>query len=592
MPGIIGVVSPEPAIIDAHYDEHLCGETHLIHKEDMACPGARLYYHNRASETDGVSFAKEDAYSVLVYGHCFSISENIKCDAQLILKRYRREQTRFIADMDGAFHIVILDSEKSELFLINDRLGILPLYLRATEDSFTFAPKLRYLRPVTEPALDETGLLTFLISGYCYLDRTLFKDVRYLTPASILHINLRSLKLSHERYWNLKYDSTSKADPLELSQRLNEAINDSIELFTPQGSHRQAGIFLSGGWDSKGILGAMHRLNRPPACVVTNGESDHLPYSDTFIAKQIANKSGIPCRLNIKNPQVAEEIIQDGINSCELITDTSPEVFGQHRIAGPVFNGLDFIFKGDEVWGWQDYAFNRQQAVGHVMANRISKSIGALLSPALASTASEIYNNEIDRIWQQCENENWNNRKDYLYLYGRVNRYIFGLGASDEEHLQVRRPYLTLKVLDVMADTPPDLRVQKNLFKQMMVAYHPSFVAFGDSYTSSIPDYYYHMRDQIIRQASEAIDAGMDFGGLINPEAALALIQSFSPQLTTKTAPTLKTRLRKRAENRWMHMIHRTRYYHRKVAPVWEDKRTTDDRIVFRLWLMSRWFGA
>jgi hypothetical protein len=114
-------------------------------------------------------------------------------------------------------------------------------------------------------------------------------------------------------------------------------------------------------------------------------------------------------------------------------------------------------------------------------------------------------------------------------------------------------------------------------------------VAFGDSFTSSIPDYYYVMRSRIIHQASAAIKAGLNFNGMLKPDKDLALIHSFNPAVTPKNAPTLKVRLRKAAENRWMHLIYRTKLYQGKTAKAWEHKPTADDRIVFRLWLLCRY---
>ena len=154
----------------------------------------------------------------------------------------------------------------------------------------------------------------------------------------------------------------------------------------------------------------------------------------------------------------------------------------------------------------------------------------------------------------------------------------------------MRRPYLTTKVLDVMADTPPALRVQKNLFKQMMIASHPRLVSFGDSYTSSIPDYYHHMHAQIIGEATQAFESGLDFGRAILPEKALSMVNAFSPGVAERNAPSLKVRLRNKIENRWMHLVQRTSLYCKKTAANWENIPTTSDRIVFRLWLLCRLF--
>ena len=589
MPGITGVVSRAPkALID--YCERATRLPKPLHPASIDQPTVKFQVDPPTKAIKRSSCSCDAVLSVLLYGHCFDAESGKKLDSKDVLDQYRNDSMAFLDSLEGAFHIVISDRDRRQLIVINDRLGTLPFYYTQDSDTIRFAHKLSYLGDFDATTIDETGLLTFLISGYCYLDRTLFKNVRYLTPASILRVDLESLEMTHQRYWNLVYHPEPNTNPHELCRRLDDAITKSVELFTPDGAHRKSGIFLSGGWDSKGILGTMIRQNRRPHCVVSNGENDLEPYSDTYIARQLAQETGIPFRLNRKDPHVGEHIIREGVANSELITDTSPEVFGQHKIAPSIFEGLDFMLKGDEVWGWQDYAFNRQQAIGHVMPNVISPLLGQVLSPSLSDAASELYFQEIERIWSDCSNENWNDRKDYLYLYGRVNRYIFGLGDSDEQHIEVRRPYLTARVMAAIADTPPKLRVQKNLFKQMMISSHPRLVAFGDSYTSSIPDYYYHMQSQIIDEASRALKNGLDFGGAILPEKALTIINAFSPSLTRRTAPPLKLRLKNKLKNRWMHTVERTPYYFKKAAKHWEHIPTSDDRIVFRLWLLCRLF--
>lgn len=588
MPGIIGTVSRIPLIESDCCKQFIKSTPSAV--KIISDEGVQFHVVPPSHGPKRFSATKEGAVSILIYGHCFHRS-GIQYYANNILYEYKKINLDFLRDLEGAFHIVILDGNRRQLMVINDRLGTLPLYWSQDAEKIIFSQKIQYMKNFSWQDLDEIGFLTFLVAGYCYHDRTLFKDVRYLTPASILTVDLDTLRTTQTRYWNLVYRLPPKRlNTRDLCDQLNDTIMTSVSLFTPEESHTHAGIFLSGGWDSKGILGALLRQKHPPACVVANGENDHFPYSDTFIARQIARKENIPYRLNQKNPYVSELVIQDGINNCELITDSSPEVFGQHRIAPSVLQNLDFIFKGDEIWGWQDYAFNREQAIGHVMPNQISPALKQMLSPSLAASAADIYLDEINRIWAGCENEQWNDQKDYLYLYGRVNRYIFGVGDSDEQHIEVRRPFLTSAVLNVISNIPSELRIQKNLFKQMLIRHYPRLVAFGDAYTSSIPDYYFHMRDLIVRQTTCAFEEGFDFGGCLNPEAALSLIQAFSPVLTSRKVPPLKTRLQKKIEDRWMFHYHRSSLYQKKEASQWEYKITSNDRIVFRLWLLCSLF--
>lgn len=277
MPGIIGAIARTPEVLVGHFERAMPTLPKPLHAAAIDQPMVRFQAATNDNGPERITCRKGGALSVLIYGHCFDASSGKKLDSGDLLDRYRGNGLNFLDTLEGAFHIVICDRERQHLMVINDRLGILPLYWTGDDEKIIFSHKLKHLGLFTEKDIDEKGLLTFLISGYCYLDRTLFKGVRYLTPASILTVDLESMKTTHQRYWNLVYRANSNANPRDLCRRLDNAITESVELFTPDGSHRRAGVFLSGGWDSKGILGTMipskpatslrgyKRRKRPPA---------------------------------------------------------------------------------------------------------------------------------------------------------------------------------------------------------------------------------------------------------------------------------------------------------------------------------------
>ena len=590
MPGITGFISKKNVLSSSRYMRYKELTKDLSHKELLSTENMMIGAVSRSNEQKAISVASDDQFVAIIYGHCFYLRNHTQLDADSFVELYRKQNIGILNLLEGAFHIFVVDKKARELSIINDRLGALPLFWTNNDENFCFSYKPGFINRHGPSDIDHKGLITFLIAGYCLGSTTLLKNVNYLTPASILDINLKTLHLKKRKYWDLKYAPDNDSSANELANDLNDAILGSLELFLSNRAEH-FGIFMSGGWDSKGLLGGALRLKYSPSVLITNGESMQMPYSDTYIAKRISDDFCIPLFFNPRNVTLSTQHCLDGIHKCELITDTCPEVFGQHLLSPDKFGNIDFVLKGDEIWGWQDYASNRKQAIGNVMPNAVSGTLLDLLQDDLSSDSLSIYESEIESVLGNYNaGSSWNDVKDYLYLNARVNRYIFGLGSSDEAHIQVRRPFLTKKTMDVLARIPEHLRVQKNLYKQLLRKKYPKMFSYGDCYTSSIPDYYYHMRPFIYESVMKHLTDGNALGGLLNITTCKRLLTSFDPKKTTKEFPGTRSRLMHKLNDHWAHLWHRSRFYRHCCAKTQPDVYTSDERLAFRVFLLYEYF--
>ncbi|MHB8078193.1 MAG: hypothetical protein ACYDIE_02930 [Candidatus Krumholzibacteriia bacterium] len=531
--------------------------------------------------------------ALALHGHAHDPAAGRRLDAAALLALWDAEGERVVERLEGAFHCVVADRAAGRVTLVNDRLGVLPLYWRASARDFAFAPRLAALPGLARPwTPDPAGVVTFLANGYCLGTRTLVDGVSQLAPAEIITIDTATLAVTRRRYWDLAYAPDPAASPRSLARDLYERIIEALLLLTPVGSAR-CGLLLSGGWDCRGLLGGALALDRPPAAVITNGVSDRLRGTDTALAKRLAGALGLEYRFCRRDPALGAQLALDGIARCDLRADTCPEVFGQHRVPPAVFAGLDSVLKGDEIWGWQDEARNRDQAVGNVMPNRLSPRLLEVLAPDLRARAEELWRAEIEAVLAGCAANDWNDTKDYLYLKGRVCRYIFGLGGSDEEHVQVIRPYLTKGVLDVVQRLPGRLRVQKNLFLEMLARHEPRLFAYGRNHGSHIADYYFHMAPFVRERATASLDAGHDLGGLLDRAAARRLLAAFAPpEAPPAPEPGGLDRLRNRALDRWSHRWYRTGFARDRAARQTRLWSASDAAVTFRVWLLAELFAG
>ena len=560
----------------------------------LEMPGLTLWSDPRAGNPAArvADTATNGDRALALHGHAHDPFSGRRLDAATLLALWMAEGERVVERLEGAFHFVTTDRTTGRVTLVNDRLGMLPLYWRASDRDFAFAPRLAGLPGLKRPwSPDPAGVVSFLSNGYCLGTRTLVANVNQLAPAEIVTADTATLAVTRHRYWDLAYTSEESASPQRLARDLYESIIESLTLLMPEGGER-CGLLLSGGWDCRGLLGGALALGRPPAAVITNGVSDQLRGTDTALAKRLAVALGLNYRFCRRDPALGAQLALDGIAQCELRADNCPEVFGQHRVPPAIFANLDSVLKGDEIWGWLDEARSRDQAIGNVMPNRLSPRLLDVLDPDLRARAEELWRAEIETVLHGCDTDNWNDVKDYLYLKGRVCRYIFGLGGSDEEHVQVVRPFLTKGVLDVVQRLPGRLRVNKNLFLEMLARHEPSLFSYGRNHGSHIADYYFHMAPFVRERATARLDAGYNLGGMLDRDAARRLVSSFTPREAPPTPePRGPARLRNHVVDRWSHRWYRTNIARDRAAHNTTLRTASDASVTFRVWLLGELFG-
>jgi asparagine synthase (glutamine-hydrolysing) len=208
-------------------------------------------------------------------------------DERLALALYERLGNNFASQLNGAFIIAIWDKNRHQLIVTNDRFGLYPLFYSCKGDQFSFAPEMNgILCDETFPRkLDLTALAQYIRFQHLLGDRTFFEEIKLLPNGSILIYDLRNSSYQLKSYWSF-------ADiPYRPDITFNEAVEETGRLFRRavqrlSGDSLQPGVFLSGGLDSRAILGLVERR---PVISLTYG---HHKSRDVYYARQIAQAVG------------------------------------------------------------------------------------------------------------------------------------------------------------------------------------------------------------------------------------------------------------------------------------------------------------
>ncbi|MEP6589907.1 MAG: asparagine synthase (glutamine-hydrolyzing) [Gemmatimonadota bacterium] len=191
-------------------------------------------------------------------------------DTEVILHAWQAWGRQCVERFNGMFAFAIYDRHTGELFLARDRLGIKPLYYRASTGSLHFASEIKALFavPGNSPALNEASLTEQLLYRSLAGSQTLFAGIHALLPGHWLSVDAAGI-VTTQQYWDLAFASPSDASEQELERAVLELLFESVAL--QEMSDVPIGVQLSGGLDSALVTAAMARAGQPTVQSFTVG---------------------------------------------------------------------------------------------------------------------------------------------------------------------------------------------------------------------------------------------------------------------------------------------------------------------------------
>lgn len=206
-------------------------------------------------------------------GHRF-ISDS---DTEVLLTAFRQWGEKCLSRLVGMFAFAIWNERTQELFAARDRLGIKPLYYRASSGSLMLGSELRSIRCLmdTPIALSAAALMQYFERGYVAAPRTVLDGVASLPPGHALLWSPARADSRVWRYW--RAEDFASRDRLDVTAaRAEETV---AELLTASVQSRLVsdvplGAFLSGGIDSSLVVAIMRQVAGPDLRTFTIGFDD------------------------------------------------------------------------------------------------------------------------------------------------------------------------------------------------------------------------------------------------------------------------------------------------------------------------------
>lgn len=183
-------------------------------------------------------------------------------DTEVIIHAYEEFGASCPQHFNGMFAFAIWDTQKRELFMARDRVGIKPFYYWDNGCYLLFGSEIKAILQDKnfDRQINKTALYNQMHRLFVPGSDTMFVGIKRLAPGHYAYY--RKGRLEIHKYWDFsfapKYIGTEKEYCDMIYEQLKKAVRRRMISDVPLGA------FLSGGVDSSGIVGFMSQLSNGP----------------------------------------------------------------------------------------------------------------------------------------------------------------------------------------------------------------------------------------------------------------------------------------------------------------------------------------
>jgi asparagine synthase (glutamine-hydrolysing) len=400
-----------------------------------------------------------------------------KSNEQVALALYEKLGDDFANQLNGAFIIAIWDETRNQLLIANDRFGLYPLFYSCRNRRLIFAPEMKgILCDETFPrTLDLTALAQYVRFQHLFGERTFFEDIELLPSASLLVYDPNTASCSVRRYWtfdDIPYRPKVSFDEAveEVGLLLRRAVQRlSSDAYRP-------GVYLSGGLDSRTILGM---IKRRPVVSLTYGTHN---CRDVYYARRIAKATGSDHHwFDLGNGEWVKECADLHLDLTEGFhswihshgISTLPQARQLMDVNLTGWDGGTVMGHPDSVEPLQVSAvddaalitrmfclFNQEYTWPSMTEAEESLLYCEPIHRKIQGRAFDSFRAEVARFLNYRSDV----RGEYFYIYNHCRRLTQNLVTFIRSHIEVRFPFFDYDLFDFLYSLPALVRGQRALY--------------------------------------------------------------------------------------------------------------------------------
>lgn len=402
-------------------------------------------------------------------------------DEQLALALYEKWGNDFANQLNGAFIIAIWDKERQRLVIANDRFGLYPLFYAHYAGRLIFAPEMKgILCDDTFPRkLDLTALAQYMRFQHLFGARTFFEDISLFPNGSVLVYDLITAACHIKPYW--KFDQIPHRPNIAFEEAVEEAgrlIRRAVQRLS--GDAYRPGVYLSGGLDSRTILGLVERR---PVTSITYGAKD---CRDVYYARQIARAVGSDHHwFDLPNGEWVREYVDFHL----AVTEGFHSWIHAHGISTlPQARQLMDVnltgWDGGTVMGHPDSIEPLQVSPVDDMAfiTRLFYMFNKKFTWPSITEAEEnlLYCDPLHKQMQRLAFDSFQAelssylsyrpdvRGEYFYINNHCRRLTHNFVIFTRSHMEVRFPFFDYELFDFLYSLPAEIRANRKLYRALI----------------------------------------------------------------------------------------------------------------------------
>lgn len=318
MPGIVGLITKLPreraerelvAMLDT-----LCHEPFYVMGTwiDESLGVYVGWAARKGSFSDGMPVVNEQGNAVMVFSgedhtgpgtaaKCKEQGNATEPGVPSYLVHLYEEDPYFPSGLNGWFHGLVADRTRRRAILFNDRFGMHRLYYHESKDAFYFAAEAKAILSVRPELrrINPQGLGEWLECGCVLEDRTLFKDLHVLPPASAWVFRNGSVEQKASYFHPSEWEEQELLSPKDFHREIREVFSRNLPLHFS--GRERVGLSLTGGLDTRMIMAWHQPAPGSLPCYTFGGT--YRESRDVIVARQVAHACGQPHQVILCGPE-------------------------------------------------------------------------------------------------------------------------------------------------------------------------------------------------------------------------------------------------------------------------------------------------
>jgi asparagine synthase (glutamine-hydrolysing) len=403
-------------------------------------------------------------------------------DTEVILVAWRQWGTQSLNRFNGMFAFSLLDKKLNKFFIARDRYGVKPLYYLTNSKYFIFASEQRAILANIDYKLDldEFSLREYFSFQNVISDRTFYKNIKQLSPGSIVTIDLENKDINIKKFWDYNFlsERSKKSGDYDVyKEELDRLLIRSIK--NQLISDVEVGSYLSGGIDSGTITSiASKEIQNLKTfnCSFNAGINEQI-YDESESAKIIADfNNTYHFQVNINNNEMLDSIkkIRDTIEEPRMGQSYPNYIVAEYasRHVKVILSGTG----GDELFGGYPWRYYQPLAgeENHISFKNYFNSCHKLFS---ADKINELFlksNEKIENEYTETifsdiffsQNIENNSKENFLNncFYFEAKTFLNGLFIIEDKlsmanSLETRVPFMDNDLVDFAMKCPLDFKL-------------------------------------------------------------------------------------------------------------------------------------